>query len=288
MTCCVDFHTHSQASDGQLSPSELVQRAHKNGVRYLALTDHDTTAGLDEAETEADKTGVNLIPGIELSVNWENQCFHIVGLNIDQRNATLATGIEAARILRISRAIEMGRRLGKKGIVGVYEGARLLAGKGMLTRTHFAKYLVNQNLCSTMQKAFDQYLKRGKPGFVPTQWVEMDKGVGWITGAGGTAVLAHPLRYKITATRMRRFLSAYRAAGGQAMEVVCGSSNANDIRNSARYAREFGLRASVGSDFHSPDASWIDVGQLKPLPKGVTPVWKNLGIELDSVVSLPD
>ena len=287
MTCCVDFHTHSLASDGQLSPSELVQRAYKNGVRYLALTDHDTTAGLDEAQAEADMSGVNLIPGIELSVNWENQCFHIVGLNIDPQHVTLAAGIESARTLRISRATEMGRRLEKKGIIGVYEGASVLAGKGMITRTHFAKYLVDQNHCSTMQKAFDQYLKRGKPGFVPTQWVEMDKGVGWITGAGGTAVLAHPLRYKITATRMKRFLSAYQAAGGQALEVVCGSSNVSDIRNSARYAREFGLKASVGSDFHSPDTPWIDVGRLKPLPENVTPVWENLGIELDSVISSP-
>lgn len=285
MTCRVDFHTHSKASDGRLSPSELVERAHDNGVRYLALTDHDTTDGITEARGAALKTGLNLIPGVELSVTWENQCLHIVGLGIDPQQATLAGGIESHRNLRNSRASEMGHRLEKKGIIGAFQGASRLASGGMITRTHFAQYLVNQNHCPTIQKAFDQYLSRGKAGYVQTPWIELEIGVGWIKVAGGTVVLAHPLRYKMTATRMRKLLAVYREAGGQAIEVVCGNSSRDDIRDSAGYAREFGLLGSIGSDFHNPDTPWIDIGRLKPFPDHVEPVWEKLGIQLNSVVT---
>ncbi|MGH8559565.1 MAG: PHP domain-containing protein [Methylococcales bacterium] len=284
MTCCVDFHTHSIASDGRLSPADLVRRACANGVRYLALTDHDTTAGIAEARAAAVGTGLEVVPGVELSVSWENQCLHILGLNIDPRQASLARGLESLQNLRLSRANEMGRRLEKKGIAGCFEGASRLAGKGMITRAHFARYLVNQNHCPTIQKAFDQYLGQGKAGYVQTRWVEMETGIGWINRAGGVAVLAHPIRYKIAATRMKKLLEDYRAAGGRAIEVVCGNSTHDDIQTSARYAREFGFMASLGSDFHSPDTTWIDIGRLKPLPDNVEPVWKELGIRLNSVV----
>ncbi|MGH8547607.1 MAG: PHP domain-containing protein [Methylococcales bacterium] len=285
MTCRVDFHTHSKASDGRLSPSELVERARDNDVHFLALTDHDTTAGIAEARAAALKTGLNLIAGVELSVTWENQCLHIVGLDIDPQQETLAHGLESLRNLRDSRAREMGRRLEKKGITGAYQGASRLAGAGMITRTHFARYLVDQHHCQTIQKGFDQYLSQGKPGYVQTPWVDLEKGVEWIQAAGGTAVLAHPKRYKMTATRMRKLLAAYREAGGLAIEVVCGNSNRDDICDSAVYAREFGLRGSVGSDFHSPDTPWVDIGRLKPFPDHVEPVWKKLGIELNSAVT---
>lgn len=283
MTCYVDFHTHSNASDGRLSPAELVQRAQENGVRYLALTDHDSTSGIAEACAAAIGSGLEVIPGVELSVTWENQCLHVVGLNIDPQQATLAGGLESLQKLRLSRAREMGWRLEKKGISGSFEGASQLAGKGMITRTHFARYLVEHNHCSTPQKAFDQYLSPGKAGYVPTRWVELATGIGWIDAAGGTAVLAHPKRYKMTATRMKKLLEDYRAAGGRAIEVVCGNSSYDDIQTSARYAREFGFMGSLGSDFHSPDATWIDIGRLKPLPELVEPVWKHLGIPLNSV-----
>jgi 3',5'-nucleoside bisphosphate phosphatase len=283
MPCCVDFHTHSIASDGQLSPSELVQRAHHNGVRHLALTDHDTTAGIAEAQAAAGGFSLNLIPGVEISVNWENQCLHILGLDIDPQHPALVSALESLQQLRITRASEMGRRLEKKGIIGAFEGASRLAGMGMITRTHFAKYLVNQNHSATMQKAFDHYLRHGKAGYVQTQWIDLEKAVGLINAAGGTAVLAHPQRYKMTATRMRKLLGTYRAAGGQAIEVVCGNSNRDDIRNSARYAREFGFLGSVGSDFHSPDTPWIEVGRLKPFPDNVEPIWEKFGIHLNPV-----
>ncbi|MGR9107989.1 MAG: PHP domain-containing protein [Gammaproteobacteria bacterium] len=285
MPCCVDFHTHSKASDGTLSPAELVLRACKNGVRYLALTDHDTTAGLSEARAAALDTGLNLVPGVELSVTWESQCLHIVGLDIDPQQAVLAEGLESLRSLRLLRASEMGQRLEKKGIVDAFQGASRIAGEGMITRTHFAKFLVDRNYCATMQKAFDQYLARGKPGYVPTPWIALEKGIGWIQAAGGTAVLAHPQRYKMTATRLKKLLAAYRAAGGRAIEVVSGNSTQDDIRDTARYAREFGFLGSLGSDFHCPDTPWIDVGRLHPLPEGVEPVWKALGIPLTSIVT---
>lgn len=283
MICRVDFHTHSKASDGQLSPAQLVERASHNGVRYLALTDHDTTAGIDEAQTAADHTGLGLIPGVELSVTWESQCLHVVGLGIDPAQPVLATGLESLRTLRDERASEIGRRLEKKGIFGAFEGAMRLAGGGMITRTHFAQYLVDQNYCQTIQKAFDLYLSRGRIAYVQTRWVELDTGIGWIKEARGMAVLAHPQRYKMTGTRMRKLLAAYREAGGQAIEVVCGNSTRDDIRNTAVFAREFGLLGSVGSDFHTLDTPWIDIGRLKPLPYNVEPVWEKLGIESGSV-----
>lgn len=285
MTSRVDFHTHSSASDGRLSPARLVQRALDKGLRYLALTDHDTTAGIAEARSAAIGTNLDIIAGIELSVSWENLSLHVVGLHIDPNDPQLNESLESLRNLRVSRAREMGLRLEKKGIAGCFEGASRLAGSGMITRTHFARYLVDQNHCQTLQKAFDRYLSQGKPGYVKTNWVELKTGIGWIHQAGGTAVLAHPMRYQITATRMRKLLGDFQNAGGEAIEVVCGNSTTDDIHTSARYAREFGLMASMGSDFHSPDAAWIELGRLKPLPDHVEAIWKGLGIELDSVVS---
>ncbi len=168
-----DFHCHSTASDGRLSPAEVVTRAHQNSVTCLSLTDHDSVAGLTEAHSEAEKIGLRLIPGVELSVSWRSQCFHVVGLDIDPDNAKLEQGMQTIQEMRESRAQAIGKRLQKKGIPGCYEAAKKLAGKGTVTRTHFAQHLVNQNYAKGMQKAFDRYLLRGKPGFVATQWPDM-------------------------------------------------------------------------------------------------------------------
>ena len=272
-TARFDFHCHSTASDGRLPPAEVVTRAHENGVTCLSLTDHDTVAGLIEAHSEAEKIGLRLIPGIELSVSWRGQCFHVVGLDIDPNNAKLKQGMQIIQKMRELRAQAIGARLQKKGIPGCYEGAKNIAGKGTVTRTHFAQHLVNQNYATGMQKAFDRYLLRGKPGFVATQWPDMKEAIEWIRDAGGIAVLAHPLRYKITATRMRSMLQDYKLAGGRAIEVVCGSSNDNDVLNAARLARQFELLGSVGSDFHSPENRWIELGRLQDLPNDIDPVW---------------
>ncbi|MCS5565596.1 MAG: PHP domain-containing protein [Methylococcales bacterium] len=278
MTSSIDFHTHSIASDGQLSPTQLVRRASEKGVRVLALTDHDTTHGIEEAAITAKEIGVHLVPGIELSVTWNDQNFHMVGLGIDPLHPILASGIREQQELRLSRAREIGRRLNKNRIEGAFEGAALLAGNGMLTRTHFARYLVDQNRAATLQKAFDQFLKRGKPGYVPTRWAPLETGIQWVTAAGGIAVLAHPQRYKISTTRLKRLLTDFKTAGGQAIEVVCGNSSNDDVLKFSRHALDFGLLGSVGSDFHSPENRWIELGRLRPFPNGVSPVWVKLGI----------
>ncbi len=240
----------------------------------MALTDHDTTDGLVEAERIAKQLEIQLIPGIELSVNWEKQCFHIIGLNINRHYPPLKEGTASIKSLRIERAIKMGHQLEKKGFEDIYRDACHLAGNGMITRTHVARVLVERKVVSTMQKAFDLYLKRGKPGYVAAKWVDLSEGLKWITEAGGTAVLAHPRRYKITATRLRKLLTAFKENGGQGIEVVCGNSNKDDISVSARFARDFDLQGSVGSDFHTPDSPWIELGRLKAMPTDITPVWK--------------
>ena len=268
-----DLHCHSTASDGTLSPTLLVQRAQQQGVTRLALTDHDTIDGLAEAQEAAGAAGITLIPGIELSTTWENRCFHIVGLNVNPRYHPLLDGCRKIQSIRIERAEKMARKLEKKRITGAFEAVKQAAGGGMITRTHFADFLLSQNYVSTQQEAFDRYIGNGKPAYVSTTWTSLDEAVAWITGAGGVAVLAHPLRYKLTASWMKRLLSAFKQAGGLGIEVVYGRNNPADIDSAADYARRFELAASVGSDFHSPQNPWIELGRLNPLPPDLPPVW---------------
>jgi predicted metal-dependent phosphoesterase TrpH len=271
-----DLHCHSNASDGALSPAELVQRAHERGVTSLALTDHDTTAGLVEAQAASATTGVKLIPGIELSTSWQNKCLHIVGLGINPEHPPLAEATHNLQIMRLVRAERIAEKLEKKRIPGALEAVKKAAGDGMITRTHFADFLLSQNHVSTQQEAFDRYLASGKPAYVSTSWVEMSQGINWITESGGIAVLAHPLRYKLTANWMNRLLTAFKEAGGQGIEVITGRINADEIKLMAGYAIRYELAGSVGSDFHSPANQWVELGKLAPLPKGITPVWELL------------
>lgn len=273
MNAVYDLHCHSTASDGALTPAGLVQRARQQGVDYLALTDHDTTAGLVEAQSSAKTFNINLIPGIELSASWSHQCIHIVGLNIDPQYPPLCDGIGKLQSQRVERAKKIAGKLEKKKIPGAFDAVSRLAGKGMITRTHFAEFLLSQNHVSTLQEAFDRYLSRGKPAFVSTDWAATDDVVSWITGSGGVAVLAHPLRYKLTASKMKRLLSEFKEMGGQGIEVVSGRNNPDEIRISANYAKNFGLSGSVGSDFHNPKNPWVELGRLAPLPSGIDPVW---------------
>jgi predicted metal-dependent phosphoesterase TrpH len=268
-----DLHTHSTASDGSLTPSELVRQARQFGVRHLALTDHDSTAGLAEAEAAATSGGITLIAGIELSVTWCRHCIHILGLNIDPSNRRLQQGITAIQSLRVSRAREMGARLKKKGIEGAFQGALQLAGEGMLTRTHFARFLVNQGHVDTIQGAFDRFLGVDKPAYVAVRWAELEQALDWINDAGGTAVIAHPMRYRLSGAGLRRLLDAFKQCGGRGLEVVCGNSSDDLIRCAAEQARRFGLLGSVGSDFHGPEQTWIQLGRLAALPAGIQPVW---------------
>jgi predicted metal-dependent phosphoesterase TrpH len=271
-----DLHCHSTASDGALSPAELVQRAHQQGVTSLALTDHDTTAGLTEAQLCADATGIKLIAGIELSTNWEDKCLHIVGLGIDPTYVPLAEAICNLQSTRLERAEKIALKLEKKRIPGALEAVKNAAGDGMITRTHFADFLLSQNHVSSQQEAFDRYLAKGKPAYVSTSWAELELAVSWINRSGGVAVLAHPLRYKLTANWMKRLLTAFKDAGGQGIEVITSRINADEIRLITAYAARFELAGSMGSDFHNAANQWVELGRLVPLPKKIKPVWELL------------
>ena len=277
MTEIYDLHCHSTASDGALSPTEIVQRAHQHGVTSLALTDHDTTAGLTEAHACATAAGIELIAGIELSTSWQDKCFHIVGLGIDPSYTPLAQATCNLQNIRLERAKKIAGKLEKKRIPGALEAVKKAAGEGMITRTHFADFLLSQNHVSSQQEAFDRYLAKGKPAYVATVWSELELVVNWITKSGGVAVLAHPLRYKLTANWMKRLLTAFKDAGGQGIEVVTGRINADEIRLAAAYAARFQLAGSMGSDFHSPVNPWVELGRLAPLPGNIKPVWELLG-----------
>lgn len=268
-----DLHCHSTASDGALTPSELVKRAKAKNVTALALTDHDTLKGQQEAKIAAENNQINYISGIELSTTWERKCFHIVGLNFDLEAVALSSGIEKLQIQRKQRAERISALLEKKGISGAYQFVTEQAGEGMITRSHFADFLFQHQHVKSRQDAFDKYLGAGKSAFVNTIWADLHDAVGWIQAAGGVAVVAHPLRYKLTASWMRRFLAAFKESGGQAIEVVTGRSSVEDIRVSMNYAKKFELTASLGSDFHVPD-QWVELGRLAPLPENIQPVWE--------------
>jgi 3',5'-nucleoside bisphosphate phosphatase len=269
-----DLHCHSTVSDGTLSPTELVKRAQGQGVTALSLTDHDTTAGYEEAQAAAKAAEIRLISGIELSASWQEKTFHIVGLDIDPYYPPLLNATLHLQTVRLERAEKIADKLDKKRIPGALEAVIKAAGNGMITRTHFADFLVSQNHVSSQQEAFDRYLAKGKLAYVATVWAELDLAINWITQAGGIAVLAHPLRYKLPTKWMNRLLAAFIKAGGQGIEVVTGRCNADEIKLAASYANIFGLTGSVGSDFHSPSNQWVELGRLAPLPTNIKPVWE--------------
>ncbi len=268
-----DLHCHSTASDGSLSPTALIERAWKKSVTALALTDHDTTAGLLEAGQAAQAHGIWLIKGIELSSNWQGKCLHIVGLGIDPNYPPLAEASHKLQNTRRQRAEKIAAKLEKKQIMGAYQAVMDLAGNGMVTRSHFADFLVRKNHVDSHQEAFDRYLGKGKPAYCNTVWADMELTINWIVQSGGVAVLAHPLRYQLTARWMDRLLRAFKEAGGQAIEVITGHYNPDEIFRLANFASRFDLSGSVGSDFHTPENPWIELGKLAPLPKTVKPVW---------------
>jgi predicted metal-dependent phosphoesterase TrpH len=274
MTELYDLHCHSIASDGELSPRELVKRAFENGVTNLALTDHDTTDGLAEARHCANELNINLINGIEISSQWEKQCLHIVGLNIDPDNLALQKIILEAKKMRQERAEKIAVKLEKKGVSGAIDFVKNSPIEGMITRSHFAHFLVSQFHVSSLQEAFDRYLGDGKSAYVSTTWIPLETSVQAILDAGGIPVVAHPLRYKLTATRMKKMLQVFKNNGGLGMEIVTGRYNPDEMRVLANYANQFELVGSMGSDFHSPENQWIELGRLAVLPTSVKPVWE--------------
>ncbi|NOQ13436.1 MAG: PHP domain-containing protein [Methyloprofundus sp.] len=269
-----DLHCHSSFSDGALPPAELILRAKEQGVTTLALTDHDTVAGLAQAQQAAEQHELNFIPGIELSCLWEKKTFHILGLNIDPCNTELLAGTQQLQNIRLKRAKKIATKLEKNKIPGAFTAVQAAAGSGMITRPHFADFLLKNNHVSSIQNAFDRYLGQGKPAFVNTEWVEMENAIHWINSAGGIAVVAHPMRYKLTASWMRRFLKAFKEMGGLGIEIITARSTADEIRRTVHFAQQFELYGSVGSDFHTPKNQWVELGRLAPLPINIKPVWR--------------
>jgi predicted metal-dependent phosphoesterase TrpH len=270
-----DLHSHSIASDGTLSPFELVTAAHAAGVDVLALTDHDTLDGLVEAGQTARELGLQLVPGVEISVSWQSQTIHVLGLNVDPACKTLQTGLESLREFRHWRAREMGRRLARTGIDGCYEGACALAKGNIVGRTHFAQHLVAAGHARSVREVFKRFLVNNKPGFVAGQWAGLDAVLDWIQSAGGMAVIAHPARYRMTASKLRRLITEFRSGGGAGLEVVSGSHSRDNISTMAALCRNEKLLASCGSDYHGPENPWIKLGQLPTMPVGCQPVWES-------------
>lgn len=272
-----DLHCHSTASDGRLSPTQLVEHACAAGIHTLALTDHDTLSGLDEARDAACSAGIRFINGVELSVSWEGKTLHIVGLGIDTQSAPLVALINRVQNTRHERAKTMAARIEKLGVVNAAERVVALAGGGQVTRTHFARLLVEDGVAEDLNKAFKKYLGAGKPAQVRGEWLPLDETVMAIHRAGGLSVLAHPLRYKFSGAWRERMLKAFKSAGGRALEVSAGASQQpDDIHCMATAARKYGLLASIGSDFHEPDQRWLRYGRLSPIPSGLPHVLQEL------------
>ncbi|WP_063651359.1 RNase RNM [Aliivibrio fischeri] len=275
----IDLHSHTTASDGRLSPTELVERAVSFDVKVLAITDHDSVAGLDEAHAviKDQNLPLQLINGIEISTLWSNKDIHVVGLNLDIHHPDLIELIKNQEARRDARAIKMAERLEKAGYEGALEGAKALAGDGTLTRAHFGKWLVDEGHAKTMQAVFKKFLTRNNIGYVPPDWCTIEEAVNVIHKAGGVAVLAHPGRYKLTAKWIKRLLAAFVEAKGDAMEVALPQQGVQERRVLADYAIQFELEASQGSDFHY-SSPWTELGRNLWLPEGVVPVWQKWDI----------
>jgi len=269
-----DLHCHSTRSDGYLTPSELVARALANGVDLLALTDHDEVGGIDEALRAAAGSRLRLLPGVEISVSFERETVHIVGLAIDHREPMLLQALAGLRGGRAERAERIADELARCGIRGALAGARRLArNPELVSRAHFARYIVSTGLMPDVKTVFDHYLATGKPGFVSHQWAELEQAVGWIRAAGGVAVIAHPARYRLSERQMNTLLDRFQAAGGEGIEVVGGAHSDDEMLRFARVARRRGLLASRASDFHGVGESPVDLGGCNPLPNDLVPVW---------------
>jgi len=272
-----DLHCHSVVSDGTLEPEALAARARANGVELWALTDHDELAGQARAIAAARDCGLPYLTGCEISVTFADITVHIVGLGVDVEDTALVRGLAATRGGREARAREMADELAKVGIHGAYDGAlRHVGNPELISRTHFARFLVDSGVCSDTHDVFRRYLVEGRPGFVPHRWATLRNAVTWIVDAGGIAVVAHPARYKFTPTEEYALFSEFKALGGRGVEVVTGSHTAAEAQRYAGTAIEFELLGSRGSDFHSPEESRCDLGTLPPLPTRITPVWQAL------------
>ena len=269
----VDLHLHSTASDGRLDPAALVRHVADCGVELMALTDHDTVAGIEAAAAAAEQAGIGFVAGIELSAEWRGRGIHVLGLALDPRATALTAGIDRVQQRRHERAAEIGRRLGKAGAPGGEILRRVLAETPLPTRTHFARALVECGCAPSTAEAFDRYLGRGRPAHVPIDWPALEEVVGWIVASGGLPVLAHPLRYPLSAGARRELAGEFRQAGGIGVELACGGGSPAQLEQAVSLATRSGLMGSAGSDFHDPAVPWNTPGRLAKLPASVRPVW---------------
>jgi 3',5'-nucleoside bisphosphate phosphatase len=272
-----DLHSHSVVSDGTLEPEALARRAHANGVELWALTDHDEIGGQVRARDEARRLGLPWLSGVEVSVTFAGETVHVIGLGFDVDDVALIAGLAATRDGREQRARDMAQGLAQVGIHGSFEGAlRYVGNPALISRTHFARHLVESGICASAQEVFRRYLVEGRPGYVPHRWAALGDAVRWITQAGGAAVIAHPGRYKLTANEEFALFSEFKAHGGRGVEIVTGSHTRADIAKYAAMSQELGLLASRGSDFHAPGESRFELGVLPDLPASLAPVWHAL------------
>ncbi|MCX5592377.1 PHP domain-containing protein [Alcaligenes endophyticus] len=272
----VDLHCHSTRSDGVLLPEQVATRAYENGVQMWALTDHDELSGIPSARSTAEDLGMRFINGVEISTTWAGITVHIVGLNFDAEHPALRDNLDQLRTGRLARAHRIAEALAEQGVEGAYEGAlKFAANPAMLSRTHFARYLVQAGYCEHIQQAFNRWLADGKPASVPMQWATLEQAVSWIRAAGGVAVIAHPGRYKYTALQFQSLFEYFKELGGVGIEVLTGSHTLEDYKTYAKVAKHYGFLVSCGSDFHGPSEGQIDLGHLPPLPEGLTPIWKD-------------
>lgn len=274
MCVCYDLHSHSTASDGTLSPAVLVEKADSAGVGVLALTDHDTLDGITEAMQASVERPLMLVPGVEISVTWHGLTIHLLGLNVDPLHRPLLDGLCGLQAFRDWRAREIGRKLAKNGIPDALEGAQRYRKGRILSRTHFAHYLVATGHAASLRDVFKRFLVKGKPGYVHGQWTSMEQALQWIVGAGGLAVIAHPARYRLTRSKLKKLVGEFKELGGLGLEVVSGSHSVDEMRHMAAVSREHRLFASCGSDYHGPEKPWIELGRLRILPDGCSPIWE--------------
>lgn len=270
---CIDLHCHSTASDGALAPAELVHRAVEHGVTHLALTDHDTIEGLPEAQTAADASGITLISGTKLSCLWKAQTIHVVGLDFDRESPAFVEALARQHENRWARARMIDERLRKVGVTDFLAKATDKAAGDVPGRPHFARVLVEEGKVKDSAQAFKRYLGAGKPGDVKAFWPELSEVVQWITDAGGVAVLAHPRKYRMTATKLRNLVHDFIRAGGRSIEVSTSGQSSGDLGFLAELCRRQELLASQGSDFHFPGAPWCELGNIMKMPDGLEPVW---------------
>lgn len=272
-TLIYDLHCHSDQSDGILSPEALVSRAKAQNVAVLALTDHDTVAGVTRARSQAQLEGLDIIPGIEFSSQWNGRGVHIVGLNVDLDSPSLMAAVTRQEEQREERAHQIAEKLEAMGVQDAYAGARQHAPEGVVGRPHFAAYLVAQGHCKNVAQAFKKYLGAGKPGDIKQLWPELEEVVEWVLQAGGNPVLAHPKKYNMTRTKLCAMVADFKEGGGQAIEVVSGKQLDADTRDIARIAEKYNLLGSCGSDFHAPGGAWQELGNFPRIPDSVEPVW---------------